>query len=308
MNFVYLLRFQNGKIYIGITTFHEKNHFMNRFRQHKSAAKRGNELPVYNAWRKYGDPVQEILSVYDNRHECELAEIDAIQKYDAMNPDKGYNIASGGQGLKYHNNPKLYELMRQKVWDNPERRKKASDALKGRAPSKAALDSSNEWKKSPEGKAKMALVWADEVRKKKLSIATKMQMANGGSENLRIKFAGRKDPRSDAGKQAQIEKIKAWQATDGGKASSRRGYEAMASNPDTIARSRAGMKKWRESEENALHCKEMAKKSALACNKKVRLADSDIIFNSQKAMAEAMNVSSAAVSLWVKSGKAIRLN
>ena len=303
--FVYCLTFSNNKVYIGMSTTCNKGLFTNRFRQHRTVARSGKFSPLYNAWRKYGDPIQTILSIYDSRYLCALAEIAAIQQYDSINPEKGYNIASGGQGLHYENNPLLYELMRIKVWDNAERRKKCSDALKGRKPSQATIDASNEWKSSEAGKETFRRAWENHNRKEKASKLTKKQMANGGSENLSKTMIGREDIRSDAGKEAQKQKVTAFMNSKEGKQVAKRGYQAMSANPENLKKWKEGTNRWRATEANKENCKRMAQLSAQKNSKKVMLNGQ--IFDSQHKMAQTLNVSDACVSLWVKEGKVTRI-
>ena len=130
--FVYLLTFANGKVYVGMSKTDSRGRTDNRYRQHEWTAKSGKLSPIYNAWRKHGAPVQSITSTHPTREACALAEIDAIQAYDSMNPARGYNLQPGGQGLHAPAGSAVYELMRAKVWHNPERRRKASEALKGK--------------------------------------------------------------------------------------------------------------------------------------------------------------------------------
>mgnify|MGYP006266797153 CR=1 FL=1 len=305
--FVYCLSFRNGKIYIGMSKTDSKGRFDNRYRQHKIAAKSGKSLFVYDAWRKYGDPVQTIISIHDFREECAIAEIDAIKERKATNPEFGYNILNGGQGLNFDDNPWLYELMKERVWNNPERRKKCSEALKGRKPSQATIDASNEWKQSEKGREAFRKAWDNEKRKSKAALRTKDQMKNGGSAHLKKMLRGRGDVRSEEGKLAQKEKTIAFMNSDEGKKIAKKGYAIMASNPENLKKWKERTDRWRATEENKENCKRMAALSALKCSKKVMLVSTGEKFESQSAMAKALNVSCACVSLWVKSGKVERI-
>lgn len=91
MAYLYQLIFSNKKAYIGITT----NAISKRYHQHKRAAKLGkSKLPVYEAWRKYGEPKLIILAEMDIA--CiSIAEINAIRIYNTIAPH-GYNLAYGG--------------------------------------------------------------------------------------------------------------------------------------------------------------------------------------------------------------------
>ena len=287
-----------------MSTTCNKGLFTNRFRQHRTVARSGKFSPLYNAWRKYGEPTQVILSLHGNRELCSLDEIQAIIDYKSIDREFGYNIANGGQGLNFHNNPALYELMKIKVWQNSERIRKTREANKGKKPSQATIDGHKAWSKTDAAKEMYARPWASE-RIKRASELTSKQMANGGAEYLKLKFKDRKDARSVEGKQAQKEKIKALMNTEYGKEIARKGHAAMISNPENVKKYREGSARWRESDANKENCKRMAQLSAQKNSKKVMLNGQ--IFDSQHKMAQTLNVSDACVSLWVKEGKVTRI-
>lgn len=84
-----------NKVYIGQT----KQHYLNRFIQHKSHARTGqSHHKLANAFRKYGDNnfIIEILE------ECDYDKLDErerywIQYYNSTDDNFGYNINLGGQ-------------------------------------------------------------------------------------------------------------------------------------------------------------------------------------------------------------------
>lgn len=82
----------NGKMYFGIT----KNTISQRY--HGSHGYVGCPI-FYNAIKKYGWDNFIHLALYDHftRQEAELAEIIFIHTFDTTNPERGYNIQSGGQ-------------------------------------------------------------------------------------------------------------------------------------------------------------------------------------------------------------------
>jgi len=244
--------------------------------------------------------------VHETVEESRIAEIDAIKEYQAINPKFGYNICNGGQGIDFTNNPALYELMKEKVWNNPERIKKASEALKGKKLSDLAMTNCIIWRQSKEGRAVMSASWTDE-RKAKASEATKNQMTESAKQNLRIKLKGRKDPRTEQGKiNCSIAREK-YLNSDIGKQKVREGYKKMISNPENAQKIRIAQDKWRASEANQENCKRMAQKSREKCSKKVKMSDCDIIYNSQRELAKALNLNEATVSRMVKSGEIIRV-
>lgn len=90
--FLYKLNFSSGKIYIGLT---EKS-LNERLKGHaRSSFKIKSNLPVHNAWRKYGEPVSEILCIGEISYIKEL-ERKAIQLFDCRIPN-GYNVTFGGE-------------------------------------------------------------------------------------------------------------------------------------------------------------------------------------------------------------------
>jgi hypothetical protein len=306
-HFVYCLTFSNNKVYIGMSRTDKNGSFTNRYRQHESAAKKGKSNFIYDGWRKHGSPIQTILSVHDTRDECALAEINAIQQHDSMNPQKGYNLSPGGEGLNAPKGSIIYEMMKAKVWQNPERSKKLSEALKGRPPSQATIDAANEWKSSEAGKEAFRKSWENPNRKENASKRTKKQMDDGGAEHLKIALKGRGDVRSAEGKQVQREKIKAFMNTEEGKKVAKRGYAAMASNPENLKKWKEGTDRWRATEANKENCRRMAKMSAQKCSKRVMLVSTGEIYNSQRDLAKAVSVSGASITHWVKNGKVARI-
>jgi hypothetical protein len=127
MGILYQLTFASGKKYIGVT---EKSTLTQRISQHKYKVKNGSNLPVHQAWRKYGDP--EILELYfiDN-DALYIEEIKEIKKQNTICPN-GYNILEGGQkspSLNFNVAKKISESAKKRYQD-PKQRKQASDLAK----------------------------------------------------------------------------------------------------------------------------------------------------------------------------------
>lgn len=80
----------NGKTYVGMTT----TSLLNRFSNHKSAARRGSKYAIHRAIRKYGDELFTItlLESVDNRNNLPAREIHWIAK---LHPE--YNMTKGGE-------------------------------------------------------------------------------------------------------------------------------------------------------------------------------------------------------------------
>lgn len=304
--FVYVLTFKSGKVYIGMSKTDSDGLYDSRYKSHEYAARSGKQLPVYSAWRKHGAPSRHIISTHDTRQECCEAEINAITMYDSTNNKKGYNILKGGQGQDSATNPVMHALMREKVWDNPVWRAKVSAALKGRQLSPETKKGYAEFCKTPAKSELGKIAWRRPEYREMKSAATKKQMAEGGSDHLKRIFAGRKDPRSAEGKELQRQKVIAYSATPEGRASTKKGYKAFASNPANLAAARAGQDIWRASDANKIQCRNMAKLSAEKCSKKVIDKNTGEIYDSQRAMAKALDVSEASISRYVKDGKVSR--
>lgn len=85
---IYLLKFPNGKHYVGRTS----NTPEQRWREHKHRADRGYQHPLYYAINKYGwDNVEKsVLSEATDLDQLVLLELDYIQKYNSL--ANGYNL------------------------------------------------------------------------------------------------------------------------------------------------------------------------------------------------------------------------
>ena len=93
MAYIYILKFPNGKAYIG----YAKSNVKARWRSHKSGAKRGAPGKLYNAIRKYGfDSIEKtILEEHvDADYTLKILEDRYITLYDSI--ENGYNSTKGG--------------------------------------------------------------------------------------------------------------------------------------------------------------------------------------------------------------------
>lgn len=142
MRILYKLVFASGKAYIGQTT-----RTMNkRITQHKWTAKKGSQLPVHCAWRKYGDPEISVIAEFDTQDELHAAEKAAIIALGTLSP-QGYNVAYGGEtapsknpevaakigakqlGRRFADTSAWSDALK-KLWQNADYRKKISSGLK----------------------------------------------------------------------------------------------------------------------------------------------------------------------------------
>ncbi len=101
----------NGKVYIGQTI----RPLQYRWKQHCN--NKSNCYALHNAIVKYGKEnfTIEQIDIAIDRNELDLKEIFWIKFYDSMNPNKGYNLTSGGGHCEF----------------SEESRNKMSDARKG---------------------------------------------------------------------------------------------------------------------------------------------------------------------------------
>jgi GIY-YIG catalytic domain/NUMOD3 motif len=89
--FIYLLRFPNGKGYIGQT----RRTVEARIRGHaKTVASNKEKNHLCNAWRKYGAPVVATIGEYPI-DELNMREVQYIASYNTLSPN-GYNLSGGG--------------------------------------------------------------------------------------------------------------------------------------------------------------------------------------------------------------------
>ena len=102
--YIYLLRFPNGKAYVGQT----RKTAEQRFKNHIRAAKAGSGSFLYKAWRKYGAPELTVLG-YIHQDDLNTSEIAAILAWDTLTP-QGYNTTRGGNDSPGHS-----EIVREKL-------------------------------------------------------------------------------------------------------------------------------------------------------------------------------------------------
>ena len=100
----------NGKIYVGATTDSLAGRKHAHFTKHKSNPTR---MLFYVALHEFGwdNFVWEILEVCNTRPELMEAEKKHIKELHANDPDVGYNVAEGGDGVIYDGNNGEYEIM-----------------------------------------------------------------------------------------------------------------------------------------------------------------------------------------------------
>ena len=126
---LYIHKFPNGKVYIGITNRKVERRWGREGYNYK------NSKRIYNAILKYGWNNIEHIVLYEGltKEEAQLKEIELIKQYNSTNKEFGYNTYLGGNlgGLGY----KHTEEERQKIKDAlkttyPNRNKKLTDEQK----------------------------------------------------------------------------------------------------------------------------------------------------------------------------------
>jgi hypothetical protein len=109
-----------GRRYIGLT----KKTWRQRWNQHIYTAKsaKSGRSHFVNALRKYGKDAfdHEVLEVHGTLEEANEAEARWIEHFDSTNPEKGFNLAKGGEHVPHS--------IRKNPWDDPEFRKKCTKA------------------------------------------------------------------------------------------------------------------------------------------------------------------------------------
>lgn len=138
---------ENGKIYIGQSTNlaqRKRNHFSRLDRQVHS------NIYLQNVYNKYGRDILEFKII----EKCEPELLDEkeeeyIQKYDTLNPDKGYNLVNGGCDNRYFSDvvrAKMSEALSGRIFTE-EHKRKISESNKGREISQKAIDKQLKTKK-----------------------------------------------------------------------------------------------------------------------------------------------------------------
>lgn len=134
----------NNKVYVGQTSTNVNDRWKNGNGYKK-------QQYFWRAIQKYGWDGFEHIIIAENltkEKSCQM-EKDLIAAYNATNPKYGYNVSIGGDSG--HAGVKLSDAQRQKLSQinkgkivSAETRKKMSDALRGRTPSKLALQKATE--------------------------------------------------------------------------------------------------------------------------------------------------------------------
>lgn len=178
---VYLHRFPNGKVYIGVTSTHPTVRW-------KNGQGYCDQPLMKRAIDKYGwDNVShEILFSGLSKAQAAEKEKQLISQYSSTNPEFGYNVSEGGDGTSLHTvSLQTRERLREVNLGKPkseETKKKLSESCGGRVPWNKSKKTGPNYaargkKRSPEFCAHMSSVrrgrtLPDEV-KKKLSEASK---------------------------------------------------------------------------------------------------------------------------------------
>lgn len=193
---VYMHRFPNGKVYIGITS------------QAPNERWRGGEgyknQFVYRAIKKYGwDNIEHIIIISGlSKKEAEEKEIEMISSLMSNNPEYGYNIENGGNCVGTHSQQtrdKISESNRRRVISE-KTRERMSEAQKGKKMSEEAKEkirlAMTGRRMSEENKRKLIEAHKgkpmSEDQKRKLSEAKKGKPVKFGNPEERGKKIGSK--------------------------------------------------------------------------------------------------------------------
>lgn len=164
------LHVESGRRYIGLT----KKTILQRWNSHlvNAKAKRGKGCHhFWNAIRKYGKDAFEgrVIEVWDTIEKANEREDYWIEFYDTRNPEKGFNLAKGGQHVPHP--------IRKNPWDDPEYRARCASTIRRRMGTQEARalcsKASKEVHLRPEVREKLSSasnrMWADREYREKQS-------------------------------------------------------------------------------------------------------------------------------------------
>ena len=167
---VYMHRFPNGKVYIGITSKKPEDRWENG---------RGYQTQnVYKAILKYGwDNIEHIILFSGlSRKDAEEKEIELISFYQSADPKHGYNIDLGGNYAGKHSKQTCEKIsMNKKGWNpSEETRQRMSAAKKGKPLPMSTIEKLkgrpgkplNEKQRTALLKANIGKIVSEETRKK----------------------------------------------------------------------------------------------------------------------------------------------
>ena len=124
---VYMHRFPNGKVYIGITSQKPE------YRWGNGSHYKGQSL-VFNAILKYGWENIEHIILFErlSKNEAERKERELIAVYDSTNIKNGYNIELGGSTIGKHSDATKEKMSAgiKKAYQNPEYKRKKIEMAK----------------------------------------------------------------------------------------------------------------------------------------------------------------------------------
>ena len=127
---VYIHKFPNGKVYIGITGQKPNRRWRN------GEGYKNKQKLVYRAINKYGwDNIEHLILFKNLTHEeAEQKEIELIKSFKANNPQYGYNAESGGSTQKHLSGATKEKLRQANLGKkhSADTRKKISEGNKGK--------------------------------------------------------------------------------------------------------------------------------------------------------------------------------
>jgi group I intron endonuclease len=135
MEVYFALNTVNGKAYVGWT----KHTAAKRFKQHCKEARGRCRLYFHKAIAKYGTDAFSVLTVWkgDDAEEMKQVEKNYIAGMRTNDPQRGYNLTSGGEGTPEHQVSDDVRAFRSNFatennpMRDPEHRQRVSEALKG---------------------------------------------------------------------------------------------------------------------------------------------------------------------------------
>lgn len=175
-HFVYTLKFLDGSVYVGKSVTRSSGYEKSRLDRHRANAKNGVDLPVYDAWRKHGEPIFSIVCWCENAEDAFSKESQKILQESELCRELVLNLQMPKSGKRYVMADRTRKILSQKVWHNEEWRRSNSEKTKaqmrnGGSAYLSALFKGRLDQRSPEGKqrcedARRSYLDSEEGRKK----------------------------------------------------------------------------------------------------------------------------------------------
>lgn len=161
-HFVYALEFADGSVYIGKSATRANGYEKARFDRHRANAKNGISLPVYDAWRKHGEPDFKIIAWCNSADHAFDEEAKKITQESQSRKNLVLNLQMPMPGKRYAMADRTKRILSKKVWHNEEWRRVNSERTREQMKNGGAAHLSSLFKgrpdiRSEEGKQRCSL-------------------------------------------------------------------------------------------------------------------------------------------------------